>query len=156
MPFLLGLAVWWPRLPFFQGRAASPAWCLQTVPEQGGPPGVPRTSVPAGAAGACCPSACPLLCVRCLLFLCWAAGVGMHGGVTPGSGASWPDLVAWSLQSRSFVMSSVTEQPKPSSSLVLDVGRKSCGHRHSRTSDLLPVALPPPPVLSSPQTWLSQ
>lgn len=96
MPSLLGLAVWWPRLPFFQGRAASPAWCLQTVPEQGGPPGVPRTPVPAGAAGLL-PARPPAVCVRCLLCLCGAAGVGVHGWATPGGGAARPDLAAWSL-----------------------------------------------------------
>lgn len=144
MPLLLGLAGWWPHLPFFQGRAASTAWRLQTVPEQGGPCRVPRTSVPAGTAGTCCPPACPPLCVRCLLFLCWAVGVGVQGGAMPGAWRcrdSRPDLAAWSLPSRSFVMCSVTEQLKLRSSPIGILG-ESCGHRHSRASDPLPCLHP--------------
>lgn len=79
------------------------------------------------------------------------------GGGCAGCGDAWwcrdsrPDLAAWSLLSRSFVMCSVTEQLKLRSSPVPDIGRKLWPQAQQ---GLRPAALPPPPALPSCQTRL--
>lgn len=82
--------------PSFKGeRPPLPGVCRLSQSRAGRPgcPGRPSQQAQRGLL----PARPPAVCVRCLLCLCGAAGVGVHGWATPGGGAARPDLAAWSL-----------------------------------------------------------